>query len=181
VLRNVHLLFGLVSLPFLLMFGVSSVQMAHSKWFNVKPQVSVGPSATIEAGLTDAAEVTRRLALRGDVRGKLPKFRVVIPGIVHEVTYVPSTGVATVSTSRSPFLGVLNRLHHAAGLWPNWAPLRWWGAVVGLVSLATIGLAVTGIWMWWARRQDRVIGLVLLGANALFAAAVLAIIRSAGP
>ncbi len=163
------------------MYAVSAGQMAHSKWFNLKPVVSLNAPAPIESGLTNAADVAAQLHLAGDVRGKLPKFRVVVPGVVHEVSYAAATGVASVSTSRSPFLGVLNRLHHAAGLWPAWGPLKWWGAAVGLVSLATVGLAITGLWMWWARKQDRLIGLVLIGANAVFALLVLVLIRSAGP
>lgn len=181
VLRNLHLLFGVAALPFLLMYAVSAVQMAHSKWFNLKPVVTLGTPTDVPAGLTDAAAVAAELQLRGDVRGKLPKFRVVVPGVVHDVTYVASTGSVTVSTSRSPFLGVLNRLHHAAGLWPTWVPLKWWGVAIGAVSLCVVGLAITGIWMWWVRKQDRVIGLVLLGGNVVFALVVLGLIRSAGP
>lgn len=181
VLRNLHLIFGVTALPFLLMYAVSAVQMAHNKWFDTKPAVSVGAPAVIGAGLADAAAVVDRLQLRGDVRGKLPKFRVVLPGTVHDVTYVSETGVATINTSRARFLGVLNRLHHAAGLWPAYLPLRLWGFAIGLVSVATLGLAITGIVMWWQRKQDRVIGLVLLGGNLVFALGVLIGIRMAGP
>lgn len=36
-MRNIHLLMGLLSLPFLLMYGLSAVQMAHPKWFKPQP------------------------------------------------------------------------------------------------------------------------------------------------
>jgi len=173
---------GLAALPFLLMYAVSAVQMAHNKWFNTKPaSVSVGTPAVIDAGLVDAAVVAGKLQLRGDIRGKLPKFRVVVPSVVHEVTYIAENGVVTVNTTRARFMGVLNRLHHAAGLWPSYMPLRLWGVAIGLVSIATLGLAITGIVMWWQRKQDRVVGLILLGGNVAFALVVLGMIRAAGP
>ncbi len=103
------------------------------------------------------------------------------PGIVHDVSYDAANGIATVKTSIAGFMGMLNRLHHATGLYHGFPPLNAWGWAVAMVSVALIGLGVTGVWMWWLRRQDRIIGLVLLGANLAFSITVLALIRSAGP
>ena len=75
---------------------------------------------------------------------------------------------------------MLNRLHHAAGLWHSYGPLRLWAVLVALVSAATVVFAVTGIWMWWRRREERVLGAVLLAANVVFSATVLILIRIAG-
>jgi hypothetical protein len=38
-IRNVHLLLASFSLPFLLMYAISAVQMAHNTWFAMKPAV----------------------------------------------------------------------------------------------------------------------------------------------
>jgi len=57
-------------------------------------------------------------------------------------------------------IGMLNRLHHAAGLWHDYLPLKLWAVLCGLVSIATIGLGVTGLCMWWARKQERKWGIV---------------------
>jgi hypothetical protein len=78
-------------------------------------------------------------------------------------------------------MGMLNRLHHAAGLWPEHLPLRAWGLLVALVSLAILGLGTTGIWMWWLRREERKWGLVLIAANLTFSVFVLWTLRVAGP
>jgi len=51
----------------------------------------------------------------------------------------------------------------------------------GLVSLAILGLGVTGIWMWWLRKQERKWGLLLLAANLLYAITLLAMMRATGP
>ena len=39
-LRTIHLLCGAFALPMLLMYGVSAVQMAHTKWFSLTPVIS---------------------------------------------------------------------------------------------------------------------------------------------
>ena len=72
---------------------------------------------------------------------------------------------------------MLNRLHHAGGLWPDYLPLRLWGVFVAIVSLGILGLGATGIWMWWLRRQERKWGLVLLTANVAFSVGILLMIR----
>ncbi len=51
----------------------------------------------------------------------------------------------------------------------------------GLVSLATLALGATGLWMWWLRRSERKWGLALIALNLAFSIAVLAAMRAAGP
>ena len=163
ILRNVHLFCGTLALPALLMYAVSAVQMAHSRWFVLKPAVSETASS-LQPGLTDgrrvALEVMRTHQLRGEITAIQIQpsgitARIVVPGTVHELTYDAATGVIGVRTSIAGYMGMLNRLHHAGGLWPEYLPLRLWGAFVAIVSLATVGLGASGIWMWWLRRQDR--------------------------
>ena len=185
VLRNLHLAFAMLALPFLLMYGISAVQMAHGTWFNVKPEV-IERSVSLEPGITDSRQVVRRLALQGDLRsvqasGGNWQLRFVIPGTVHDVRYDSQTGVAHIKTSRSGFMGMINRLHHAGGMWADYMPLKLWGAAVGIVSLGTVGLAITGIWMWWLRKKERRFGLIVIVVNVVFAITVLAMMRAAGP
>jgi hypothetical protein len=42
-------------------------------------------------------------------------------------------------------------------------------------------MGVTGLYMWFTRRSERRIGLVLLGINVMFALAIIALLRRAGP
>jgi hypothetical protein len=188
-LRTVHLLCGVFSVPLLAMYGVSAVQMAHSRWFVLKPAVSEVDVA-LGQGLTDGRALARAVMERRGIRGEIRSIdatvggfdvRIVVPGTEHAIRYERSTGRAHVRSSVAGFMGMLNRLHHAAGLWPQYVPLRWWGALCGVVSLATIGLGASGLWMWWVRRKERKWGLVLLAANAVFAIVVLGMLRSAGP
>jgi hypothetical protein len=59
--------------------------------------------------------------------------------------------------------------------------MKLWAWLVAIVSVATVGLAGTGIWMWWLRRQERRWGSLLLAANAAFALIVMLLLRAEGP
>jgi hypothetical protein len=188
-LRTIHLLCGALALPMLLMYAVSAVQMAHSKWFRLKPSVT-DAKVQLSKEYTDGRLLARDVMAIRDIRGEINSVqptpggfsvRVVVPGTVHEIQYDRATGSAAVRTNVAGFMGMLNRLHHAAGLWHDYGPLKIWAVLVGVVSLATVGLAATGLWMWWLRRQERTWGVILLGANVAFALVVLTLIRSSGP
>lgn len=185
MLRNVHLFCGALALPALLMYAVSAVQMAHSRWFTLKPAITES-TVSLEPGLSDGRRVAVAVMATHHLRGEITAIakqsdritaRIVVPGTVHEVTYTPATGIAQVRTSIAGFLGMLNRLHHAGGLWPEYLPLRLWGLLVAIVSLATVGLGATGIYMWWLRRQERRWGLILLAGNLAFSLGILLMIR----
>ncbi|MBC8165553.1 MAG: hypothetical protein H7Y20_06750 [Bryobacteraceae bacterium] len=185
VLRNLHLIFGLMSLPFLLMYVISAVQMAHGAWFRLKPEVTERQIGLMP-GIADSVDLLGRINIKGDVQSVQSsngnwQVRIVVPGTVNEVSYDGRTGIAKVKTSRAGIMGMLNRLHHAGGLWPGYVPLKVWGAMVGIVSMCVVGMAATGLWMWWLRKQDRLLGMVLIGANLIFAVIMLGLIRSEGP
>lgn len=184
-IRTIHLLLGLFALPFLLMYGVSAVQMAHSRWFDMKPRVETR-ELQLQPGYTEARPVARELTVKQGLRGELRdikglRMRLVMPGTVHEIDYASASGVAKVKTSVGGFMVMLNRLHHAAGFWHELPLLKAWAAAVALVSLALLGIGITGLYMWFVRRQERVIGVVLLGLNLAFAITVLTLLRVAGP
>lgn len=188
-LRSIHLLLGVGSAAFLLMYGISAVQMAHSSWFRMKPGIHEQRVA-VTPRINDARLLARTLMDRDLVRGDLQQaattasgvtLRVVRPGTVSDVSYDAASGAATIKISRAGFLGMLNRLHHAAGLYHEYGLLNVWGWAVALVSGLLIALGITGVWMWWLRRQERTAGLVLLIANLAFSLTILALIRSAGP
>ncbi|HYP13168.1 MAG TPA: hypothetical protein VEQ63_04530 [Bryobacteraceae bacterium] len=188
MLRTVHLVCGAFAAPMLLMYGVSAVQMAHAKWFRIEPSVSevrMTVTSTYTDGRRLAREVMEHQGLRGEIKWvqSTPagfSAQVGVPGTVHEIRWDRTSGTVVVKTSVSGLLGILNRLHHTAGFWHDYVPLKIWAALVGLVSAATVGLAATGVWMWWARKQERVSGLVLLGLNLAVSLGLLVWLRFAG-
>ncbi len=188
-LRTTHLLCGVFAAPFLIVYGTSAVQMAHPKWFRMKPTITdsaVPLAAGLMDGRTVAYEVMRTRNIRGEVAAVQQtangfNVQIHVPGTEHEIRYDARSGVATVRTKVAGVWGMMNRLHHAAGLWHEYGPLQWWGLLCALTSVAAVGLGATGIWMWWLRKQERRLGLVLLAANVIYAAALLGAMRAAGP
>lgn len=185
-LRTIHLLCGAFALPYLAMYAISAVQMAHTGWFHIKPSVTertVAVSARYDHGRRLALELMSSEGLRGEIQEVQTtpsgySVRIAVPGTVHEIRYVRATGEARLKTSVAGVMGMLNRLHHAAGWWHEYLPLKLWALLVGIVSFAVLGLGATGLWMWWLRRQERTLGLILLAANLVFTAVVLTMIRA---
>src|SRR5947209_3133115 len=138
-LRNTHLFLGLFCCFFLLMYSVSSVQMSHNKWFDNKPRVT---ETEIAVHGVDARAVAAELmgqGMRGELMAVAAKptganFRIVRPGTIYEVTW--ANGTAKVRTNEANFMGMLNRIHHAGGLWHEFTLLNLWGFFVGVVSVA---------------------------------------------
>jgi hypothetical protein len=181
-LRSIHLATGMFCLAFLLMYGVSAVQMAHRRWWPIRERVTER-SVRLTAGLSDARVASRELAIRGELTavrtsaGAL-RFRIVRPGTVNQVEYSVATGEAKVRTADSGFTGLLNRLHQVQGMWHEYPLMNLWSAVLGLVSLGLMVLGVTGLYLWFRNRSERWIGAVLLGAGGGLAAILIAWMRS---
>ena len=190
IVRNVHLLLASFSLPFLIMYGVSAVQMSHNTWFQMKPAVQE-LDLTLSPGQSDARAIAHELMDRErTIKGELSNIqtsgsgvslRIVVPGTVHEVKYIAATGAAHVKTNVAGVMGMLNRLHHWAGFYHEPASMKLWAAAVALVSAALLLLGVTGIYMWFTRRPERRIGAALLFINLAFAITIMLMLRRSGP
>jgi len=189
-IRNLHLLFASIALPFLLMYGLSAVQMSHDDWFKLRPIVTERALA-LTAGRDDARAIAREVmerlpSARGELQGiqatpSGSSLRLYLPGTLHEVRYERATGATRVRTSATGVMGMLNRLHHAAGLPRELTSLNLWGAAVAIVSVLLLLVGATGVWMWFLRRTERVTGIVLLLVNLAFALTLIVLIRRAGP
>ena len=59
-IRNIHLLLASFSLPFLVVYGASAVQMSHNSWFRLKPAVQERDFA-VAAGQSDARAIAREV------------------------------------------------------------------------------------------------------------------------
>jgi hypothetical protein len=189
--RSIHLLLASLALPFLVMYGISAVQMSHNGWFDMKPTVTE-QTLTLPKSLSDSRWIAREVmdrvpAARGEVQNMQVTdqgtfiVRLVIPGTVHEVRYTPTSGVTTLKTSAGGVMVMLNRLHHMAGLSRSETSLNVWGWVVAIVSFALVLIGATGLWMWFLRRTERVFGAVLLALNLTFALVLIVLIRRGGP
>ena len=152
-LRTIHLLCGVFAAPALLMYGVSAVQMAHAHWFNMKPTVTE-IEMPIPPGNNDGRQMAQEVMAGRGIHGEISsvrktpagfEIRVTVPGTVHKIRYDGGSGQVGLRTRVSGLLGMLNRLHHAAGLRHEYIPLQLWGFICALVSVATLGLGAAGI------------------------------------
>ena len=153
----------------------------------MKPSVTE-QTLSLTAGLTTPSRVARSWSgclgarrARASSRHRRHNLRIVIPGTLHEIRYERATGETRVRTSATGVMGMLNRLHHAAGLPRSVASLNLWGAAVAIVSCALMLVGATGLWMWFLRRTERAIGVVLLAIDLGFALTLIGLIRRAGP
>ena len=186
-LRNSHLFLGLFSCLFLLMYGVSSVQMSHNSWFRSRPDVTTAEYA-LSPNAADARAVARELMDAHKLRGEVTQVRatagglaisITRPGTVYQVEYATATGAARVRDNRAGVIGMLNRLHHVNGIRHDYWLINVWGAFVGIVSLFLFALGGTGIYLWFKIHQERVIGGILLIAGLGYGLTLLILVRTA--
>jgi hypothetical protein len=155
-MRQIHLATAMFFAPFLLAFAISSVEFAHRTWVAHPHWTSVS-TRRLAAGMTDARIVAREW--RGELGpiqtgdGML-KFRVMTAlGTSYQVAYTIATGEATVETTRISFLTSLAFLHHSYGIWTSVTPV---------FSVGLLVLGVTGLFLWFKNRTERVVGVVLV-------------------
>ncbi len=169
-------------------YGMSAVQMAHNEWFSMKPAVV---ESEVEAGAfagTDGRALAQSLMDRYGMRGDLQQvkatdegiqMRIARPGTVYEVEYTRQTGRARIKTSVAGFIGMLNRLHHLAGLKHDYRLLNVWGGIVVFVSVALILLGLSGIYLWFKIYEERAVGAILLAFSLGYSLTLIVMIRMA--
>ncbi len=185
MLRNIHLLLGLFCSCFVLMYGLSSMQMSHNSWFPNKPAVSESQSMlppNLDARA--AARILMDQGLRGEIAqvkaaADSIQFRIQRPGTVYEVAYNPQSGNAQVKTNTAGLMGMLNRLHHINGFWHDYGLINMWSAALLFTSLALVCLSLTGIYLWFKIYKERLIGGVLLGLSLSYGLCLIFLMRNA--
>jgi len=115
-LRSIHLISGAFALPVLVMYGVSAVQMAHGKWFDLKPIAVIKHSLQLPSGNDDGRKMAREAMARTDVHGEIEtvsttangfNVRVTVPGTVHVIEYDRTSGATSVRTTVAGAMGML--------------------------------------------------------------------------
>ncbi len=187
LMRNTHLVLGLVFALALGVYLLSSVRIAHQSWFAPNP-------TTYETSLavdTDQAGTPRDLrrhlrqrhGLRGDLvqiqmdEGTSYSFVVRRPGTRSRVRYEVGDSEATVSEERAGFTGLLLGLHFSYGVFHEDAAQNLWGTVLFLTSLGLLAIGATGIYLWFKTQEERFVGCILLAASLGFAATMLIAVR----
>lgn len=187
LLRNTHLFLGIAAFLFLLMYGISAVQMAHNQWFSTKPVVTETRVSLPPETPDNARAIARELRNSG-VRGELRQVNATAagyqleierPGAHYQVEYTRASHEAKVRVRTAGFIFMLNRIHHIGGMWHDYGPINAWGVLVGLVSASLIVIGATGIYLWFKIHSERVIGMALLAVNVGVCVTLLVMIRTA--
>jgi hypothetical protein len=181
-LRHTHLILGLLLFWFIMMYGVSAVQMAHR--IRVIPVVT--ESEVMSTAGLDARQLASELMDKKGLSGQmgavttLPagyRFALARAGGATEITYDRSTGKTHLRASDTGFWGVLNRLHHFHGLHNPSGARNLWGWSVLFASVGLLALGATGVYMWFNLYNERTIGLALLVANLMVSLGLLTVLR----
>jgi hypothetical protein len=187
-LRRLHLYLGLGLLPWLFMYGISSLPFAHNQYFNDRDAANGVPlwqpreERPFEAPVPAGADALREFG-RGilDHTGlSAPNFGVyrANPNTVivtafsflrtSRVVYTLDRKTLRVEDRRFRFDQFLTGLHARGGFEQDGILADSWGVVVDLVCAAMILWVVTGFYMWWGLPAHRRWGwtAILSGAAA---------------
>jgi hypothetical protein len=184
-IRIIHLIAGLLTAPVLFLYSLSAIQMGHRSWFNLKPIVRE-EQIQAEGDCHDLRALAAALMQSQGWRGELAEvrtgptgcsFQINSLGTSREIRYTFGSGALQVRISRLPTMGLMNRMHHAAGLWHPSGAMKMWAVMVALASVACAALVATGIWLWLLRKRERRLGLILVAANLIFSITILVLLR----
>lgn len=187
--RDLHLYVGLFISPFLLVFSVSVLFLNHAKvdtgqWTSTETVQPVQIPQGIEtaqgpAAIAAAKAIRAQVQLDGEVgftrfsrSTRHFIFPVSKPGLEANVDVDVSAGSATVKRRRTGVMEALAYLHkmpgpHNVNIRGNWFGTRVWGLFADLTIYLTLFITISGLYIWWALRAERRIGLAMLAAGAL--------------
>jgi len=169
--RRVHLYFGLALLPWLLMYGVSSIPFAHAQYFDALDAAKKLPLWTMRMDRTvedvppreesDAptmrafgASLMRQAGLEGTSFGVYRQSSNQINVYAYsfrrstQLKYFVDTKRLTVEDRRFRWDHFFTGMHARGGFEDERLLVRSWSAIVDLVCVVMILWIVSGLYMW---------------------------------
>lgn len=185
--RRLHLYLGLALLPWLLMYGLSSIPFAHNQFFQKRDEAKKIPLWTVRAERPlDRPVPQQPAALREFGRQLLQEFGIAQPNFgvyqpnkntvnVFAFSFLKSTRIvyvidqkkATVEDRRFRFDQFLTGLHNRGGFEQDGFLQKSWGVVVDVVCVSFILWIATGITLWWGVPSTRRWGWLALVSGAV--------------
>lgn len=199
-LRDLHLYFGLFLSPFVLLFAVSVFYLNHAKLRPGTPApVDSFENLQIPDGFDrlkgrEAVERARSILPQVDVSGEIGFLRYVAKD--RHLIFPVSTArlestvdvdldarSAIVTRRQLPLWESLAYLHkmpgpHNVAIRGNWIGITIWRWFADATIYLLLFISISGIYLWWAIKAERRLGLTLLTAGAMtFFGLVYAIVR----
>jgi len=188
LMRNVHLILGLVFFFYAMLFALSSLTIIYRPMLKLtrdseERTLKVAPGKAITPREL-ALELMQHHEMKGDLRdikqdGEAIRFVISRPGTQSDVTYSPSTAEAKIKTRREGFLETLVHLHTNHGFWHDFLPANAWGLLSLLGSVGLLLLGVTGVYLWFCHHHERIIGFVILTVGLAYSLTMLVLSRTA--
>ena len=183
VIRRVHMYLGLFLAPWMLMYALSTLVMAHrpfvlSFYPTETPKITVEKEldysrsfTTNSTGKEKALVILQDLGLEGrhTVNNPKPEAPLVINRqhalYLRKITLDPKTNKLTVQREDFRALTFLERMHRRRGFQDPYAVENSWAFSVDLTVITMVFWGLSGIWLWWGMRPTRVWGAVSLAVG----------------
>jgi hypothetical protein len=184
--RDLHLYFGLFVSPFVLLFAASVFYLNHAKSRADTPPPETFENLDIPDGLDrlkgrEAVDRARAILPQVGVSGEIGFLRynaknghivfpVTIAGTESTVDVDLGSGSASVVRRRMSVWESLSYLHkmpgpHNVALRGNWFGIEVWRWFADATIYLLLFISVSGIYLWWAIKAERVVGLALVAAG----------------
>ena len=174
VLR-VHLYGGLLCAAYLILFGVSSLMFNHpGMWPAGKGKVNWERAVEVSSSMGDDATLSEairdELGLMGwtipwetrRVGGNVLTFGVSRPGKHYKIDYDPAAKSVKVVETRKGYGEVVRALHGFMRLPNSWF-VSTWGMYTEVCTWVVLFAAASGVYLWAGRRNERRVGLAMIG------------------
>jgi hypothetical protein len=188
-LRDLHLYFGLFISPFILLFAVSVFYLNHGKLMpGAAPDAETYRDLRIPDGFDrlkgrEAVERAKAILPQVGVSGEIGFLRYVSKDrhLIFPVSKAGSeatvdvdldVGTATVTRRQMGLWESVSYLHkmpgpHNVAIRGNWIGTEAWRVFADTTIYLLLFISITGIYLWWAIKAERRIGLTLLTAGAV--------------
>ena len=187
--RDLHLYFGLFISPFVLLFATSVFYLNHAKLvLGAPPHAEMYQNLRIPDGFDrlqgrEAIDRARQILPQVEATGEIGFLRYVAPER-HLVFPVSRAGLETIvdvdldarsatvtrrTTSLWESLAYLHKMPgpHNVTIRGNWVGTRVWRWFADATIYLVLFISISGIYLWWAIKAERRIGLTLLTAGVV--------------
>ena len=199
-LRDLHLYFGLFISPFVLLFAASVFYLNHGKLLTGAEAPAVTyrdvnvPDGFERIKGREAVERAKAILPQVDVAGEIGFLRYVAKDrrLIFPVSKAGSEATvdvdldartATVTRRSMNLWESLSYLHkmpgpHNVALRGNWIGTEIWRVLADATIYLLLFISLSGIYLWWALKAERRIGLALLATGAFtFFGLIYAVVR----
>ena len=192
LIRDLHLFIGLFISPFVLVFSISVFFLVHSWLPKIPPETSttrVVPDLPLPGGLNKLSgrpliEALKPTLETAGVHGEVGFVRhlikeeqlvipVTIPGRETTVSIDIAKREATIVTRGAGLAAALVTLHkspgqHGPDIRMNWFYMRAWRWLADATVYLVLFISVSGIYLWYVLRAERLVGFILLCVGGLW-------------